>query len=107
MTIPKVKHSSVDSVRDAYDREGIPYIKNMINEIAEKQPVIAEQISGLLHHLEERMENGGVDEKLQSYILENIGYRSFAMFKSLYIQKEVNELEEQAHIISGVINEEE
>lgn len=92
-SIPKVKSSSVDSVREGYEREGIPYVENMIDIIIDKQPVIAEQISGLLNHLSEKMD-GNIDEDLKSYILENVGFRSFAIIKSLYIQEEVDELEE-------------
>lgn len=105
MTIPKVKPSSIDSVGDAYDREGVPYIKAMMDEIATKQPIIVAQIALLLRHLDDKMENGNVDENLHSYILENIGYRMFAMIKSLYIQEEVNNLEEGTYTYAGRKNE--
>ncbi len=100
--IPKVQSSSVDSVREAYDREGMTYVDNMMNEVFKKQPVITSQIAELLGHLDSVMENAKIEEEMRSYILENVGYRSFAMVKSLYIQEEVNELEESSLV--GVDN---
>ncbi len=101
--IPKIEKGAVISVKDGFDREGDVYITNMMDQIYKLQPLLTKEIGAFLYHIQDKMTEDGATEELTSYVCENVGYRMFAMLKSLYIQEEVNELEEQS-MISEVPN---
>lgn len=103
--IPKVMGSSADNVRRNFERLGNEYIFDIINDINIKQPMLTIEILETLAWIELALTTAEVPQEIIENILDNMGYRMFAILKSLYIQEEVNDLEEQAAIHVGTKND--
>lgn len=103
--IPEVMGNSADNIRRNFERLGDEYIFSIINDINTKQPMITDEIYETLEWVEVILTEADVKQEIIDNILDNLGYRMFAIIKSLYIQEEVNDLEEQAAIHVGPENE--
>ena len=96
--IPEVMESSAENVRQNFERLGDQYIFDIINDIAEKQPMITGEFHSTLQFIKDKLSKYDIPKEIVSNLMDNVVYRMFAILKSLYIQEEVNDLEEQANI---------
>jgi len=93
--IPEVMASSADNVRLNFERLGDKYLFDIVDVIAEKQPMITTEIYSTLKFIEAKLSQQGISEEIIYNIMDNVVYRMFAILKALYIQEEVNGLEHQ------------
>lgn len=103
--IPEVIEASADNVRRNFERLGMQYVFDIIDDIDAKQPMITREIHDTLKFLREVLSKTDLPKDVVTNILDNLGYRMFAIIKSMYIQEEVNDLEEQAAIHVGTKND--